>query len=301
MKYIVQSTAVIDSIYLPGCERPMIAMGGAGFYALCGMKVWEDDITIVTGTGMDYLEEFNSWYRVNNISTEGLLVKDPQVPRTIVEYSSDGERVETPYYGSDHYQKTEATPTEIEPFLKGAGGVYIFKNTAPAYWNKMLEYKEELGFVLMWEVAADATVPEQRDAVRAIAEKTDVFSLNRTEALTMLDTDDISSAAKILATWDIPLVYLRLGRNGVLLLRGEENLFVPSVPELKVVDHTGGGNSSSGAALVGYCRGYSLGEIGAMGNVSASFCIGQWGAPNRFDEALRIEANRRKELVLSTL
>ena len=58
MKYIVQSTAVWDTIRFPGNDTPMDAPGGAGFYAMTGMKIWEDDIGIVTGAGEDYLEQF---------------------------------------------------------------------------------------------------------------------------------------------------------------------------------------------------------------------------------------------------
>lgn len=299
MKYIVQSTAVWDTIYLPGSKTAMNAPGGAGFYALCGMKVWEDDVLIVTGTGADYIINYRDWYQSNGLSINGLMSKDPYAPRTIVRYALDGERTETPCFGHEHYRNIEATPNEIEPYLKDVSGVYVFKNTAPAYWNGMLHLKKELHFPLMWEVAVDAAVPEQREMVRTIAECTDVFSINRTEALTMFATDDLSVAAERLAGWEIPLIYLRLGSEGVCLIGDGRQVFVPSIPDIKVVDSTGGGNSSSGGAMIGYCRGYSLEEIGAMGNVSASFCIGQWGGPARFDDVLRAEAERRKALALS--
>ena len=50
--------------------------------------------------------------------------------------------------------------------------------------------------------------------------------------------------------------------------------------------------------MIGYCRGCSLEEIGAMGNVSASFIIEQWGVPKLFDETLHKEAEMRKKALL---
>lgn len=299
MKYLVQSTAVWDKISLPGKETEIEAPGGAGFYALAGMKVWEDDVGLVTGVGGDYLTKFSRWYEENGLPTEGLLVKDPHSPQTVVRYLPDGERTEEPVFGADHYRKIEAIPSEIAPFCREAAGVYVFKNLSPAYWEEFLPLKRKYGFQLMWEIAADAAVRENLGPVRRLAEQAEVFSLNGTEALRLTQAGSVREAAALLQRWEVPLVYLRLGSRGVCLLQNGRSVFVPSVPGLQVVDATGGGNSSTGGAFIGYCRGCSLEEIGAMGNVSASFCIEQWGAPARFDRALRQEARRRKEQVLA--
>ena len=299
MKFIVQSTAVWDSISFPGGGEAREAPGGAGFYALAGMKVWEDDVAIVTGVGADYLDRFGKWYQDNSITTAGLMVKDPHTPRTLVCYDGDGERVEKPFFGPAHYRSMEARPEEIGQFCGGCEGVYVFKNLDPAYWDGLLALKRKYGFAQMWEIAANVTVPENLSKIREIAEQADVFSINKTEAKSMFGAEDETELIRRFQQWQIPLVYLRLGSRGVCLIRGGSAVFVPSVPDAQVVDATGGGNSSSGGALIGYCRGCSLEEIGAMGNVSASFCIAQWGAPERFDAALRAEAERRLGKVLS--
>ena len=299
MNYLVQSTAVWDTIYLRPDAEPITAPGGAGFYALAGMRVWEQDVGLVTGVGADYLEHFRRWYDENGISTAGMLIKDPCSPRTIVRYRPDGERTEEPVYGPEHYAAIEATPAEIAPFCRGAVGLYVFKNASPDYWNALLPLRPAHGFRLMWELAADAALPELRSRVQAIAEQTDVFSLNRTEAMGLLEVASVDAAVEALRTWRVPLIYLRLGADGVCVMGGGKTAWVPSVPDVAVVDATGGGNSSCGGALIGYCQGKSLEEIGAMGNVSASLCIGQWGAPERFDDALQAEAQRRLQQVLT--
>ena len=49
MKYIIASTAVTDEIHFVDGKRTEIVAGGAGVYALCGVKLWSDDVMLVTG------------------------------------------------------------------------------------------------------------------------------------------------------------------------------------------------------------------------------------------------------------
>ena len=298
MKYIVLSTTVWDSIFLPGRGGEINAVGGAGIYALAGMKVWEDDIGIVTGVGADYLPKFRGWYEQNSIPTDGLIVKDAFTPHTIIRYRADGERTETPMYGIDHYRKIEGTPEDLARFAPDADGVYVFKNADGAFWKRILELKRQYGFRLLWEIGADAAVKKLQGAVLDIARQTEMFSINLTEARTLFGCTEHGDVIRALGESGIPLVYLRNGSSGTYLIRADEVVHVPSVQNASVVDATGGGNSSTGGALIGLCRNCSLTEIGAMGNVSASFCIAQYGVPPRFDAAVRDEATRRKEAIL---
>lgn len=167
--------------------------------------------------------------------------------------------------------------------------------------GKTFDSQKKYSFRLMWEISADAVSPDQIEIVQRTAEQSDIFSINITEAKSLLQVESMAELVQIFQQWEGPLIYLRLGSSGVYLIQGSNKIHVPSVPDICVKDTTGGGNSSSGGALIGFCRGCSLEEIGAMGNVSASFCIGQWGAPNLLDNTLRKEAERRKNCILTLL
>ena len=290
MKYVVLSTAVMDELHFADGRRLENVAGGAGIYALAGMKVWADSVQIVTGVGIDYFPAYSEWYTANNLPTDGLLVKDNCTPRTIVRYFEDGERKEIPIFGLEHYQKIEVTPAQAEPFLGGAKGVYVFKNTAPDFWPQMLALKQKLGFTLMWEIAADATEPECLPTVEAIARHVDILSINRTEACNLLSVNSEEEAAEKLLGWNLPMVYLRVGERGAYAIGNGEITLVPSVP-VAVADVTGGGNSSSGGALVGFCETRNCKTAAMMGNISASFCIAQHGVPPYFDAPLHAKAN----------
>ena len=114
MKYVVASVSVTDEIRFAGGEYVEKIAGGAGIYALCGIKLWNDEVILATGVGADYQELYGSWYEKNQLSMDGLIVKDEKTPHTVIQYFEDGEREETPLYGLDHFKKIEITPEELK-------------------------------------------------------------------------------------------------------------------------------------------------------------------------------------------
>lgn len=293
MKYIIASTAVTDEIHFADGKRVEKVAGGAGIYALCGVKLWCDDVMIATGVGTDFQGIYGKWYEENHISMEGLIIKDEKTPHTVINYFEDGEREEIPLYGADHYKKIETVPEDLKPYFESAKGIYIFKNSNPEYWKKIIEYKKNSSAKVMWEIGSDATYPENYQNVKEIAKHMDVFSINLTESRNMMGKDDLEEIIKEYQSFDIPLVFLRRGAAGAVMITSEEVTYVPSQKNVDVVDPTGGGNSSSGAVLYGFCEGFSPEKCGIMGSISAAMCLGQYGVPEKITEEMRQEALSR--------
>ena len=278
--YIVVSTAVTDDLHLADGTHIGVRLGGAGIYAFSGVRLWTDSVLQVTGVGEDFADTYGPWFSRNRCSMEGLLIRDPHTAVSNVQYLPDGERVETPRYGGAHYRKLEATPAELEPFLRQAKGVYIFKDLPEGYWDAILEMKDRFGFALEWELNADVACPACREQVRAVAGRCDILSLNRTEAKRLFDTEDVEEAAQALADWNIPLVYLRMGGDGARVLSQGRSWSIPCAKHVAVVDPTGAGNSSTGGVLYGWCQGESPLLCGIRGTISAARCIEQYGPPD---------------------
>ncbi|POP32846.1 carbohydrate kinase family protein [Lactonifactor longoviformis] len=292
MDYIVASTAVTDEIRFSDGKTVEKVAGGAGIYALCGMKLWSDSVLLATGVGADYREIYGEWYETNKISMEGLLVKDEKTPHTVIQYFEDGERTETPLYGPDHYKKIEITPEDLKPYFSASKGIYIFKNDSPDFWEKILVMKKESPAAVMWEIANDATCLEKKEHVREIASRLDILSINMTEARALLGLERKEDIIQEFQSWNLKLVFLRQGARGAVMITPKEAVEVPSCQGVKVMDPTGGGNSSSGAVLCGYCQGYSPAECGRMGSISAAMCISQYGVPKRIQKEEQEEALR---------
>lgn len=289
MKYVVVSAVVTDEIHFPD-GNVKIAPGGAGFYALCGLRLWSDQVVAVTGIGEDYEKLHGEWYRRNHISMEGFRIKDARSPYTIVEYFPDGERIETPALGLEHFRSLETTGEEVVPYLDSAEGMYIFRNLDPDFWTGFLKNKKDSSCKIMWEIAADAAQKENLETVRDIAGQLHAFSINMTEAKSLFGTSDREQIIEELRSWGLELIFLRQGAKGAVMITADEVVEVPSQPDVQVVDATGGGNSSTGAVLCGLVEGRSLEICGRMGSISAAMCISQYGVPEEITEEMRKEA-----------
>lgn len=295
MKYVVASVSVTDEIRFAGGEYVEKIAGGAGIYALCGIKLWNDEVILATGVGADYQELYGSWYEKNQLSMDGLIVKDEKTPHTVIQYFEDGEREETPLYGLDHFKKIEITPEELKPYFEEETGIYIFKNSNREFWEKILEYKKNSPAKVMWEIAADATYLENKEWVKEIAVHMNILSINLTEARALLGVEELEDVIEQLKSWGVELVFLRRGEKGSIMITPENTVIVPAEKNVKIVDPTGGGNSSSGAVLCGFCEGQTLEKCARMGNLSAVMCLAQYGVPEEISEEMQKEARRKLE------
>lgn len=298
MDFIAASTSVTDEIRFADKKTVKRVAGGAGIYALCGIRLWSGCVMPVTGVGRDYDSLYGPWYRRNGVSMEGLIPKDDKTPYNIIRYFDDGERSETPLYGLEHYKKIEVTPQDLEPYFKTAKGIYLFRNSSRDFWKQMLPMLEDRKASVMWEIANDSTCPECLEDVRSIAEHVDLFSINLTESCQLFGVNTLDEVIARFRSWagkGVKMIFLRQGARGAVMITSESVSFVPPVEGVDVIDPTGGGNSSSGAVLYGYCSGYSPRECGMMGSISAAMCLEQFGIPEWIDENRREEAHRLLE------
>lgn len=293
MDFIIASAVVTDEVHFADKKTVKTVAGGAGIYALCGIKLWSDSVMPLAGVGKDYQTLYGSWYKKNGISMEGLSVRDEKTPRNIIQYFQSSERKEKPQYGLEHYQKMEATPEELQPYMQTARGVYLFKNSNLQFWHTLFPALKERKAAVLWEISDEAACPECLNNVRKIAEMVDIFSINITESRRLLGTESLDEVIALFKTWKINLLFLRRGEKGAVMITPEKTVFVPSVENVNVVDVTGGGNSSSGAVLYGYCCGYSLEECGRMGSIAAAMCLEQFGVPEEIDKERRKKAGEK--------
>lgn len=286
MKYGVVSAVVTDEIHFTDGSVKVVP-GGAGIYALCGIRLWQDDVKIITGIGEDYLKMHGEWYERNHLTTEGLKVKGGQSPYTVIRYYEDGERDETPRYGLEHFWQMETTSEELAPYFKEMDGIYIFKNTSEVFWAGVLNAKRDTACKVMWEIAADAAYPENLENVKRIATQLEAFSINMTEAKNLFGTKEKKQIIEELKSWGLELIFLRQGAAGAVMITPDAMVDVPSQPDVHVVDSTGGGNSSTGGVLCGLVEGYDAKTCGVMGSISAAMCISQYGVPKEITPKMR--------------
>src|SRR5262245_30594184 len=100
---LVSSNVIVDDVWLADGSHQGLAVGGAAVWAAIGAKVWYPDVGIVAGVGEDLDAVSGSQLRAFGLRPEGELIRDQRTIRSKLVYLEDGERTETPAFGSDHF------------------------------------------------------------------------------------------------------------------------------------------------------------------------------------------------------
>lgn len=293
MKYLIGSSVSTDEIQFHNHAGAGKMLGGAGFYAYAGLRVWDDEVLMLSGIGSEYLAWHGQWYRDNGLSVDGFVVRSEKTPITHITYFADGDRVDRPDMGLAEFRRLDATIEEIEQWCDGdTKGVYVFKHMDTAFMERLIQLRDKYGFKLMWEIAEDAAIPANRAVIESYLPFIDVFSINRKEAAALFETTDVQRITKLFQELTDHWVFFRQGALGAYMIAQGKTYFAPSVRDAEVVDPTGGGNSSSGGVLYACCEGMDPLMATVIGNVTASLIIRQYGPPERYDAELRNNAIR---------
>ncbi len=118
-----------------------------------------------------------------------------------------------------------------------------------------------------------------QDALRYV----DVFLPNEREAQKAAGLNDLDAAVKKLAAL-VPLVVVKLGREGALAQRGTERLVSPALT-VHAVDAVGAGDSFDAGFLHQYVRGADLAACLAAGNLAGAFSTTRSGGTEAFRDA----------------
>lgn len=296
MEYVVATTVSTDEIHMADGTVRKNQPGSAGFYAMAGLRVFTDRVTICGGIGPEYLQHHEKWYRKNHISTEGLVVRSHVTPTIVIRYNPDGSRTDSPNIGLEEFRALDPTSEEVFRCCdQSTKGVYVFSDLDMARLSALIAGKAQYGYKLMWEIAEDACKPENIEDIEALLKDIDVFSINSSEARLLYGVEDEKEAEIRLQAVSPNWVFFRRGSKGAHILAGGQKYNCPSISDTPVVDTTGGGNSSSGAVLYAICEGFDPQMAGCMGSAAAAVIIGQFGVPDRFTDEMSQHAMEQAE------
>lgn len=78
----------------------------------------------------------------------------------------------------------------------------------------------------------------------------------------------------------VKVVVVTRGKDGANLYTGDEEYFIPTVPERQIVDPTGVGDAFRGGFLAAYARGWDWVLCGQVGSLAAVYCLEKQGTQN---------------------
>ena len=272
------SHIIIDDLREADGRERLGLLGGAGTYAVAGMRLVSDRVGIRSGVGADFASSHGRWYTRNEIDGAGLEIRGAQTPRSWVVYQREDARTETPQFGMAHFEQMAPRVADLPRSYQQARGWYIFCDDEAEFWREVFESRGENGNTVLWELHEGAAQAERWPAVARILEQVDIVSLNRAEGRSLCGVAEPRAMLARLLETGVGVVALRLGAAGALVASASGNWHIPAYPAT-LQDPTGAGNAFSGALLAGSALGEGLVSAACGAGAAASFMIEQHGPP----------------------
>lgn len=293
MEYVIGGNVMLDSVrFADGSEHGRESIGGPATFAYSGVKLWTDAVMQCSRVGEDYHELFDPWVAKNGIETKGFRVVSERCNHSFLVYNEDGTYGQEKF---DHetvgewtqnlgYMKT--SPLDLGRFTKEGDtrGIYLAQNCDRVFWDQLGEIKARDGFRVMWEIEGPSARVEVLDKVVYACRYVDIFSLNIQEAQRLFGVEGDEACIRKLQQLPVDVTLFRVGERGLYSVTPKRVYYLPPVPG-PVVDPTGCGNTSTGAALYAYAEGKDALMIGIMANVASSWNIRQFGVIQDFAAA----------------
>lgn len=280
MKYVTLSNLIIDDIVLPDGRTFMSTLGGAGTHALVGMRVWSDGLGYAATIGPEFDETHRQALTRFGVDLQGLIVREEyHTARAWQVFEPDERRIEVFRTDLAQFERHKITLRELPEAYQRARGLHI-------QWGSLSEIAEVVDklrainpdMVIVLEPGPDH-LQQAPAAFQALLPHLTLFSPDQSEAEAITGRSNPIDMCRVLLDWGAPLVALRMGENGSMVMGSNRDGWRLPAPPTTIVDVTGAGNSYCGGFVTGLGHGLSPPEAGLRAAVSASFALEQFGLP----------------------
>jgi sugar/nucleoside kinase (ribokinase family) len=163
---------------------------------------------------------------------------------------------------------------------------YLQKGLQPRV-GELLKRLKSAGLTISLDTNDDPD-DQWQGGLREVLPYVDIFLPNEREARKAGGSEDLETAVRNLADL-VPLLVVKLGREGAMAVRGKER-FVSPAQNVDAVDPVGAGDSFDAGFLNQYLQGADLPQSLAGGNIAGAFSTTRPGGT----EAFRDAKNREK-------
>ncbi|NTF40373.1 adenosine kinase [Rhizobium rhizogenes] len=204
----------------------------------------------------------------------------PPTARSMIFVTEDGERSMNTYLGAC----VELGPEDVEEDVVAAAKVTYFEGylwDPPRAKEAIREcariahaHGREVSMTLSDSFCVGRYRGEFLDLMRSGT--VDIVFANRDEALSLYETDDFDKALTSIAA-DCKIAAVTTGKDGAVIVRGNERYVIDAHPIDERVDTTGAGDLFAAGFLFGYTQGRTLEDCAKLGNLAAAIVIEQIG------------------------
>ena len=264
-----------DSIKTPNGNRERILGGSATYFGVSASQFYE--VSLIGIVGNDFSEKDWDIFKKYKINTDSVEIADGKT------FSWGGE------YNSD-YSHRNTLFTELGVFQN-------FKPNINKKYNSPLLYLGNIQPELQLDVInkvnnasliiADTMnlwIDLSIEKVWELISKVNIFMINDEEATQLTNQNNLNEIADLLLSKGPEMVIIKKGGRGSLLAYKDKKVNISVVPNTKLIDPTGAGDSFAGGVL-GYIANYGLDNpIDAIkyGTAVASYTVSGFGLENLY-------------------
>ena len=282
----------IDSIKtIKGNQNNLIG-GSASYFSLSASKFAK--VRVVGVVGDDFPKDGWEMFENNNIDVSNIQIKHGKTFTWGGEYSVDYSSRETLYTNLGVFEG-------FSPLINSVGlqSKYIFLGNIQPYLQLQVKNQIKKNSFIICDTM-NLWIDNNYEELLNVISNIDVFMLNEEEAKQLTNMDTVSSAGNHLLRYGPKAIIVKMGEDGAILFDGNNEILIPSVPNITVCDPTGAGDSFAGG-FVGYISKHGVGDlVGAVinGTAIASFAVEGFGL-SELKKATQNKINSRIKLLRS--
>lgn len=272
MSLLVVGSIALDTVETPSGKGKDILGGSATFISACA-RYFVQPVRLVGIVGSDFPEEYLNFLKESDIDLEGLQIRDGE--KTF----RWGGKYDEHLAGRDTlFTELNAFET-FDPIIPDAykqSDYVCLGNIDPGLQLRVLDQIKNPKMVI--GDTMNFWIEGKKDDLLKTIKRLDVFILSDSEAQMLAGTKNLVKAGSKIIEMGPPVVVIKKGEHGALLISKDAMFTSPAYPIESVYDPTGAGDAFAGGFLGWIAKSgdrsfENMKRAVTYGNVMASFCI----------------------------
>ncbi|MEC8313787.1 MAG: PfkB family carbohydrate kinase, partial [Verrucomicrobiota bacterium] len=289
IKLVIVGSIGIDSIETPYAKEKNI-LGGSASYA-CVAASFFSNIGMIGVIGSDFPNSFKELWKDMDINLDGLQIQEGKTFRWSGKYEENmdnRETISTELNVFENFQPSIPNSYKNVPYL-------FLGNIHPKLQLDVLNKMNSPRFVLIDTM--DLWINTAKKELEEVISKSNMLTLNESEARLYTNKNDLICAAKELLKIGPDYILIKKGVNGAILYSKDSIFLLHAYPVETCCDPTGAGDSFAGG-LMGFLSKYdtinekTIREAMTYGTITASFGIEEFSL-NKFQKINKKDIDNR--------
>ena len=289
IKLVIVGSIGIDSIETPNAKEKNI-LGGSASYA-CVAASFFSNIGMIGVIGSDFPNSFKKLWKNMDINLDGLQIQEGKTFRWSGKYEENmdnRETISTELNVFENFQPSIPNSYKNVPYL-------FLGNIHPKLQLDVLNKMNSPKFVLIDTM--DLWINTAKKELEEVISKSNMLTLNESEARLYTNKNDLICAAKELLKIGPDYILIKKGIIGAILYSKDSIILLHAYPVGACCDPTGAGDSFAGG-LMGFLSKYdtinekTIRKAMAYGTITASFGIEEFSL-NKFQKISKKDIDNR--------